>query len=103
TCMACRGSGVRVPVAPPQSPDKASMTKPSARSRRLVSVQRLLRPVPLGLALILVACSAAPGATSSAAPSSAPVSDVSPGPTVGPSGKPGLAGDYSGVFSMDDI
>jgi hypothetical protein len=76
------------------------MTKPSAGSRRLVRVRHLLRPVPIGLALILAACSAAPAATPSAEPS---LSVASPAPTVQASAKPDPAADFSGAFSYDDI
>src|SRR3954469_5943678 len=99
--MACRGSGVRVPVAPPSPRDEASMTKPSARPRRLEGMRSPLHLFALAFVLLIAACSSSAGA--SVPPSAAPASPPA-GASASLTSKPGgISGDYSGILSLDEI
>ena len=89
--------------------DKASMTKPTAGSRRLGGMIRRLRLLPLCLVL-LAACSATPGTTGpSGAPSlAAPTASPSFSPAARPSASlvsdvSGIGTVYTGILSMDAI
>src|SRR3954447_26600798 len=99
--MACRGSGVRVPVAPLSPHDEASMTKPSVGPRRLEGMRSPLHVLALAFVLLIAGCSS--GAGASALPSVAATSSVAR-PTASLTSKPGgISADYSGILSMDAI
>src|SRR4051812_3652224 len=97
--MACRGSGVRVPVAPPSPHDEASM-KPSVGPRRLEGMRSPLHALALAFVLLIAACSS--GAGASTPPSVGPASPVAR-PSATLTSKPGASADYSGILSMDEI
>ena len=76
------------------------MTKPSAGPRRLGGMRHPIRLLPIAFALLIAACSSAPGA--STPPSTAP-SVPSARPSLTEASGAIINADYSGVLSMDAI